>query len=63
MANKLEKRARAGIDMLLAVADWSVQSRLEANIHATRDVAIRGWQFGTSCRFRPAVYDGFSPRK
>lgn len=37
MAEKLEERARAEIDRLLAAAGWSVQSM---SIHAARGVAI-----------------------
>ena len=40
MADKPEERARAEIDRLLAAAGWSAQPMNEANIHATRGVAI-----------------------
>ena len=43
MADKPEERARAEIGRLLAAAGWSVQSMSEANIHAARSVAIRGF--------------------
>lgn len=41
VAEKPEERARAEIDRLLAAAGWSVQSMSEANIHASRGVALR----------------------
>jgi type I site-specific restriction endonuclease len=38
---KPEERARRDIDRLLTAAGWAVQDVAEANIHATRGVAIR----------------------
>jgi type I restriction enzyme R subunit len=36
-----EQQARVSIDTLLAAADWHVCSMVNANIHASRGVALR----------------------